>query len=430
MAFDPLDMKRDPDVYFTSNQFFHKGNMSSSGTTISGRIRRASGPNLETVIDIVTGLPTSDLDHGLCGLEFGDNGELYFSSGSHTNGGIPGQLSSSKILKENFLSAAVNVAYLSHPNFDGRIRWSKPDDGNMIAKGIDVFAAGLRNNFGLVLHSNGRLYGTDNGPNRNYGRMSTGCANGQSIDDEMRDDEINLLEKGKYYGHPNLKRASYFNQTRQCVWQGPEQPASSAHAAPLMTHPSSIDGIFEYHAEHFNGQLRGNLIYIQYNAVNNIYRTIVSSDGRAILPALNKKGIVMGIGNLGLDITQAPNGNLVEMRYPVNLVYYYRPVEPETTSLIAKTCFPRRGPVSGGNTLSIYGVNFNARGPTVTVTVGNRNCPTTFVSSKRIDCTLPGGIGTVDIVVNNGGITSTFNLGYRYITGTPPTGFVLPVYTG
>jgi IPT/TIG domain/Glucose / Sorbosone dehydrogenase len=411
------------------NRFFHKGTQSTSGLTVAGKIRRASGPNLETVVDIITGLPISDLDHGLNGITFGDNGELYFTSGSHTNGGIPGKLSSSGILKENFLSAAVSVAYLSHPDFNGTIRWSSPDDGNMISSGIDLFAVGLRNPFGIVLHTNGRLYATDNGPNKDYGRMSKGC-NGESIDDQKRDDEILLLEKGKYYGSPNLKRASYFNDPRQCVWRGPEEADSINHTAPLITHQSSIDGILEFHSNHFNGQLRYNLVYIRYNGLKNIHRIVLTADGRAVLPSLNKKGLKMNIGNLGLDLTQAPNGNLVEMRYASSNVFYYKPVEPATTALIAKTCWPHRGRSSGGSTLSIYGVNFNTRSPTVTVTVGGSNCPVTMVTATRVDCTLPGGVGTVDIVVQNGAATSTFQRGYRYISGVLPQGFILPVYRG
>jgi IPT/TIG domain/Glucose / Sorbosone dehydrogenase len=426
---DPLDVKEDPDVYFTMNRFFHKGNQSSSGLSVSGKIRRASGPSLETVVDIITGLPCSDLDHGLNGIEFLDNGELLFTSGSHTNGGIPGKLSSSGILKENFLSAAVGVAYLSHPDFNGTIGWSAPDDGNMISTGIDLFATGLRNPFGLVMHTNGKIYATDNGPNRDYGRMSKGC-NGESIEDQKRDDEILLLEKGKYYGSPNLKRASYFNDPRQCVWRGPEEPDSINHTAPLMTQGSSIDGILEFHGNHFSGQLRHNLVYIRYNGINNIRRIALTDDGRAVLPSLNKKGIPMNIGNLGLDLTQAPNGNLVEMRYSSSTVFYFQPLEPETTSLIAKTCWPRRGGFSGGTPLSIYGVNFNTRSPTVMVTVGGSNCPVTMVSEKRVDCILPGGVGTVDIVVTNGDATSTFEKGYRYISGLLPSDFDLPVYNG
>lgn len=423
--------KADPDVYFTYNKFFHKGNQSSSGSTIGGRIRRASGPNLETIVDIITGLPISDLDHGLNGMEFGDAGELYFLSGSHTNGGVPGPLSSSRILKENFLSAAINVAYLSHPDFNGTITWSAPDDGNMIAKGIDLFAMGLRNPYGIVLHSNGKLYATDNGPNLNYGPMATGCGPTDFIPDAKRDDEIVLVEKGKYYGHPNFKRASYLNDPRQCVWMPPELPSTANYTAPLFTYLSSTDGIMEYHSNHFGGQLRSNLFMIRYNGVNNIIRVILTPDGTAILPSLNKKPLQMNIGDQGLDLTQAPNGNLMEMRYTNQTVYFQRPIEPPTTMLIAKTCFPRRGPTAGGNKLSIYGVNFNLNSPTVTVTVGGVNCPVVApITAQRIDCTLPGGSGTVDIVVRNGVLSSTFERGYRYVSGMLPANFTLPVYTG
>ena len=83
ITFDPLDTKIFPDVYFTFNPFFHKGRLSSSGTTVGGKIRMASGPNLETIVDVITGLPISDLDHGLNALEFGDNGELYITSGRY-----------------------------------------------------------------------------------------------------------------------------------------------------------------------------------------------------------------------------------------------------------------------------------------------------------------------------------------------------------
>ena len=155
-----MSTKEHPDVYFTASKFMHTGFLSSSGPAINGKIRRASGPSLETQVDIIINLPVSDLDHALNAIEFGDNGELYFAVGSNTNGGIPGNLSSTGLLKENFLSGAINVAYLSHPDFNGNIQWSASDDGNMIAKGIDVFAAGLRNPYSMVLHSNGNLYAT------------------------------------------------------------------------------------------------------------------------------------------------------------------------------------------------------------------------------------------------------------------------------
>jgi hypothetical protein len=81
IAFDLMDYKPNPDVYFTCNPFFHKGELSSSGKTAGGKIRMASGPSLDSVTNIITGLPISDLDHRLNAIEFGDNGELYITSG-------------------------------------------------------------------------------------------------------------------------------------------------------------------------------------------------------------------------------------------------------------------------------------------------------------------------------------------------------------
>ena len=73
-------------------------------------------------------------------------------------------------MKENYFSAATLVADLSNPTFDGHIEYDALDDGSPTNySGIFVFASGLRNPFGLTMHSNGNLYGTDNGPNLGYG---------------------------------------------------------------------------------------------------------------------------------------------------------------------------------------------------------------------------------------------------------------------
>jgi glucose/arabinose dehydrogenase len=425
-----MDTKEHPDVYFNANWFFHKGTQSSSGSTINGRIRMASGPNLETVVTVISGFPVSDLDHGMNAIEFGDNGELYMTSGSHTNGGVPGPLSSSRLLKENFLSAAISVAYMSHPDFNGTIKWSAPDDGNMIASGIDVFGAGLRNPFGLVFHSNGKLYSTDNGPNVGYGRMMTGCGPNQDIADGQRDDELNLITKGNYYGHPNPKRAEFFNDTRQCVWRGAEVKTTANNTGALLVASSARTGMVEFHGNHFGGQLRGNLIMVNYGASDSISRAILNEDGtKVIIESIQL--IKMNIGYNSLDVTQAPNGVLIDIRYNADSIFYYKPKEPNTTQLTVTTAFPRRGPAAGGNTLHIYGSNLVVSGGPVTkVTVGGTNCPITSSSEPEIDCTLPGGFGAVDIVVSIGESISTFEKAYRYISGVQSPGFVLPVYTG
>jgi hypothetical protein len=77
----------------------------------------------------------------------------------------------------------------------------------MIPTGTEVFAAGLRNTFGLVLHSNVELYRTENGSNHGYGAMQTGCSDSEFIPDASDCDEVNHLVKGGYYGYPNPKRS-------------------------------------------------------------------------------------------------------------------------------------------------------------------------------------------------------------------------------
>jgi len=74
IAFDPLDTSNNPDVYFSSAYFYHGEEKSSSGNAINGKISRASGANLDSVVDIITGLPVSDHDHGINAIEFGDKG--------------------------------------------------------------------------------------------------------------------------------------------------------------------------------------------------------------------------------------------------------------------------------------------------------------------------------------------------------------------
>lgn len=118
------------------------------------------------------------------------------------------------------------------------------------------------------------------------------------------------------------------------------------------------------------------------------------------------------------SIFQAPDGSLVDTRYLTGAVFAYTPSEAATSALLVKGVFPRRGSVAGGSTLKIYGVNFDKASITA-VTVGGSSCPVVSVSSNKVVCTLPGGSGTVDVVVSTASESSTFERGYRYITGLP-----------
>lgn len=199
---------------------------------------------------------------------------------------------------------------MADANFNGFIEYDKPDDGVPITAGVEVFASGERNPFGICLHSNGYLYGTDNGPNLGYGEMLTDC-DGGFIDDVETEDKsmfgsgafwcllfnlydvgpnlinscplfiaVNILRQGEYYGQyvkaihdyvtthemhhshnlsfssydfcsPNPLRASVMNEPRQCKWRNPSDPSDAEYTAPLVIAPSSTGAIIEFESDHF-----------------------------------------------------------------------------------------------------------------------------------------------------------------------------------
>jgi len=181
-----------------------------------------------------------------------------------------------------------------------------------------------------------------------------------------------------------------------------------------MKLPSSTDGIIEYEAAHFDNQMRGNLIVAKYN--QGLSRIILAPGGRSVLPASIPEIKIGGQGSL--SIAQAPDGTIVSARFNDLDLWCFEPIEPATSKMSIKSCFPRRGGLAGGTRLNIYGVNFSG---TPTVTVGGKVCSSPIVvSSKKITCVLPlGSIGAVDVTVATGADTSAMTNGYRYIRGRP-----------
>jgi hypothetical protein len=340
--------------------------------------------------------------------------------GSNTNGGIPGELSRSLLMSENYFSAAVLVANLGKPAFNGFITYNSANNGNPVGgfgpNGVEVFASGLRNSFGIVMHSNGKIYATENGPNPGFGDMATGCGPGQYVPDVYDSDELNLIVRGGWYGHPNHKRGE--TDPRQCVWKGTAVASTSTYTAPLMKLRSSTDGIIEYDSNHFNGELRHNLIVSKYK--DGLYRIVLSRDGNSVIPT--SIPAIELIGDGGLAVTQAPNGNLFEARFDTNSIYVYRPIEPLSTQMVINTIYPRRGGLVGGSTLSIFGANF--LGSQIVVFVGTSICSNPVVTDANtvIHCRIPPStsIGLKDVIVeNDSGVRTTYTLAYQYIRGLP-----------
>jgi glucose/arabinose dehydrogenase len=259
IAADPMSPQNTPIIYVSHSTLFHGESKSTSGLAINGKVSRIEGSNLDVVVDIITNLPVSDHDHSVNGIEFGDYGEMYVQIGGNTNAGVPGRLSGSHIQKENPLSASTIVAQLADPKFDGNIRYDAADNGNIIGGyGVRVFASGQRNSFDITLHSNGKLYATDNGPNNGFGKRATGCGPKQEGGDPDEPDKLNLIMDKRYYGHPNRKRGE--KDKKQCVWRSVNEQSNADFKGPLMTLASSTTGIVEFQTNQFEGQLRHNLI--------------------------------------------------------------------------------------------------------------------------------------------------------------------------
>jgi len=106
-------------------------------------------------------------NHGVSHTAFGPDGMLYVNSGSRTDGGEPGKLPNYATTGEEHLTASI---------------WRlNPKDENPT---IEIYARGLRNTFGFCWDSEGRLIGSENGP------------------DAHPAEELNIIEQGKHYGFP------------------------------------------------------------------------------------------------------------------------------------------------------------------------------------------------------------------------------------
>jgi len=442
IAFDPMDSCEPTcKAYVSHNYLFHGEIVSYNGV-----ISTVSGPNLDIVEDIITGLPVSDHDHGINGMDFDDHGNLYVQVGGkflpdcispnafsfefaliwllfalhilgNTNAGVPGALSSSGQQQEDLFSAATIIARnVNSPTFDGHITYDVNGDQTG-GFDVSVFAAGMRNPFDLVYHSNGKLYGTDNGPNYGFGKRSISCT--EEGPDPFEADKLNLIEEGKYYGHANRKRGE--SDPRQCVWRSVFEE-SEGYTKPIKKLYSSSNGICEFQSNHFGGALRGDLIIGRYKGA--LHHVKLTNEGQMAAgvatdepPVLTKQG--------GLDVTQGPDGSLFVASNAQHKIFYQAPDEEEAELLTIKSIFPRRGPEAGNSVLTIYGQKmFNATHDP-TVTVGGIDCPVsdtkiyTDVASRALQwvkCTLPSGVGSSDVVVSFAGELSTFS-SYQYIPG-------------
>ena len=177
------------------------------------------------------------------------------------------------------------------------------------------YATGLRNTYDFVWHSNGSIYGPDNGlgvegsyppsptaPCTGVGSTASWQSGGNNPGPQA--DPLNRIQQGKYYGHPNPTR-------NECVfkagtYQGVPAPANYEPPLTNLGNNRSADGIIEYRGDGFCGDLRGDLLIANYSVGDDLTRVRLSADGTSVA---SMTSLVGGFSD-PLAVAQSPDGRI------------------------------------------------------------------------------------------------------------------------
>ncbi len=298
-----------------------------------GTVSTFTGPGWQRQ-DVITGLPTSApfSNHMTNGLAFDGQGRLFIAQGSSTDAGITDPPGSQSYWPETPLSAAIVVADVHTPGFDGNVTHSPagpPDaeDVDLVSGDVAVYAFGVRNPYDFVLHSNGLIYATDNGAMGEAVSASCTTSGGPS----SVADELNLIEQGRYYGHPNRNRGR--SDPRQCIYHPPEEGSGPGFTGPIAVLPDhcSCDGIVEYTAGAFAGVMPGDLIYGGLTG-GNVWHARLSADGRAVVAT----SVLASNFDQPLDVTVGPDGTIYIAEFGGDRISYLAP-EPQPSATPTST---------------------------------------------------------------------------------------------
>jgi len=294
-----------------------------------------------TVEDYVVGLPRSAKNHMTNGLTFGPDGMLYVAQGSNSHMGAPSEEWDNR--PERLLSASVlrvDPWRTTELPIDVRTEGTElPYDPSGDAP-VTIFAAGTRNAYDLVWHSNGHLYVPTNGAGRGNTPASppdvTPAVPGLK-DAAAQNDYLNIVgpDGGGYFGHPNPLRGQYAlngaNPTGEVdpaevvdqVIDGETHPGYPVGVMPDKDYRPfawdfglhrSPNGIIEYRSATFDGALQGTLLVAEYSAGDTILVLTPGADGTIVDAQV--LGVPEGLNN-PLDLAEdVRNGNL----YVVELV--------------------------------------------------------------------------------------------------------------
>ncbi len=283
--------------------------------------------------DVITGLPDwQGFEHFTDGIAFDASGKLYIGQGATTDAGG----------YDSPLAGAILVADVHAPGFSGTVTYQHSGDYLEQTSGdVRVFAPGLRNPYGIIVHSNGYIYATDNGPTGSAAPLS--CPPVPfSTSPESTADELNLIEQDHYYGFPNFNRGR--SDPRQCVYRAPEDPSTQDYTAPIFVANDDCrlcESVAEYTGGAFGGAMKGDLVLD--SLMGGVWRAHLSADGRHLvsMKLLATFGSTLGIavGPTGIIYAgTASNGHAA--------ISYLRPAAagpptPSPASTVTETPRPR-----------------------------------------------------------------------------------------
>jgi len=335
LDFDPASTPAHPILWAVHSDLrfcFNKTPATCPVNPDSGILTRLNGPNYDDPAnrkDFVTGLPRSRENHSPNAVHFGPDGWLYLSIGSDTNFGAPSTAFSGlpeRYLTAGFVRINVNGAAASFP-IDVRNVTQASD----LKPGIfEQYANGFRNPYDFMWHTNGKLYANVNAGNFTAG-VTAGAPEGcptPSIDPGTRPDYLALVDQGDYGGNPNP------THTNQCVLDdgsmyAPQiaQPNPNYHAEKRLLYyktGTSTNGMAEYTAPTFGGQMLHNIISANYAGNHNVRRVVLTADGKGVLFE-EEIASFSDFGAQPLDVATGSDGSIYVADYALNQVYILEP---------------------------------------------------------------------------------------------------------